>query len=457
MVVGSFEPPWSGTVVKTHGWVIPDVGKQTLHFAVCWNGLVYSLVSIGKPADLRADALAASKGDVETALVGTGRTWRAYFEDFCLCHAWEGRAVSHVAPLPVKACLLLRVGEASLAEKIWDRWTGWVHGSWNGEDAVNEKEGLEVNEPYLQNPYLVLTNCWTLSLFDQAVVAHRRGNDRLALAVTETLARVWPAAVAEATNRGLVRPSADKLRHWRPYYFSLDADRATELLTDQRRRAERRRQGIGPSVLVKDYPDPDKFKHALLRRLADCPDAASRIEFLIRHLEEEHAEESAPLLAAALCSQGDDAVEPLLVCLDSDNRLTRSVLRDDPYPVAVYPIAEAALEQILKMPFHCEPEPGEPEVNPSQIRRADAAKIRAYWMRYKGVPTVERSYRILADDQAEPRHWLAAATTIVQPASIPLSLETVTKGWDDLAWLVKDKGKLHGDTLATRRVLAWPN
>jgi hypothetical protein len=35
VVVGSFEPPWSGTVVKTHGWVIPDVGKQTLHFAVC--------------------------------------------------------------------------------------------------------------------------------------------------------------------------------------------------------------------------------------------------------------------------------------------------------------------------------------------------------------------------------------------------------------------------------------
>ena len=125
-----------------------------------------------------------------------------------------------------------------------------------------------------------------MSLFDQAVAAHRRGDDRLALVAAEMLARVWPAAVAEAIRRGFARPSPDKLRQGASY-FLLDAGRANELLADQRRRAQRRRQGIGPSVLVKDYPDPEKFKHALLRRLAECPDTASRIEFLLRHLEEE--------------------------------------------------------------------------------------------------------------------------------------------------------------------------
>ena len=234
VVVGSFEPPWSDTILKTHGWVLPDAGKQAQHFGVCWNGLVYPLVSIGKPADMRADASTATKAEVEVALVGTGRTWKAYFENFCLCHPWEGRCVYHWSPLPVKTCLLLRLGEAALAEKVWNRWTGGLW-SYSVEDQQyhDGKERVEANKPYLKDPYLVLANLWTLSLFDRAVAAHLRGDDQLALVSAETLAAAWPMVEAEAAKRGFARPSPEKIEKGVPYLV-VNADRVRELLADQR-------------------------------------------------------------------------------------------------------------------------------------------------------------------------------------------------------------------------------
>ncbi|MCI0380398.1 MAG: hypothetical protein L0215_22665 [Gemmataceae bacterium] len=43
-----------GSVVTTHGWVLPDaVAGQ--RFAVCWNGLVYPALSVGDKADWDKD------------------------------------------------------------------------------------------------------------------------------------------------------------------------------------------------------------------------------------------------------------------------------------------------------------------------------------------------------------------------------------------------------------------
>ena len=66
VIVGSFEAPW-WQIVETHGWVIPATGKAAQRFGVCWNGLVYPLVLIGKPADLRADARAAESEKLDPA------------------------------------------------------------------------------------------------------------------------------------------------------------------------------------------------------------------------------------------------------------------------------------------------------------------------------------------------------------------------------------------------------
>src|ERR1035438_3559311 len=42
-----------GGVVRTHGWVLPETNSG--NFAVCWNGLVYPVVSVGSKVDLTAD------------------------------------------------------------------------------------------------------------------------------------------------------------------------------------------------------------------------------------------------------------------------------------------------------------------------------------------------------------------------------------------------------------------
>lgn len=64
VVTGGSLPPWTGRILKTNGWVIPDTGKQRQRFGVCWNGLVYPLASVGEPADLRADAQTAANAEL---------------------------------------------------------------------------------------------------------------------------------------------------------------------------------------------------------------------------------------------------------------------------------------------------------------------------------------------------------------------------------------------------------
>jgi hypothetical protein len=250
LVVGS-ERPRSDKVVTTHGWVIPHTGPRAQRFGVCWNGLVYPVALIGKPADVRADALIAAttaKADIEGALFGTGNNWIPNFDNLCLFHPAEERSISFDLPLPIKACLLLRLGEAELAERVWNRWTSGLR-SYSSElgRVLSVEESVEPNKVILRDPYLVLANCWTLALFDQAEAAHIRRDDRLALASVKMLNSVWSSVKNEAEKRGF-REHTEKENPFPPY-FLIKPNRIRELLTDQRRRAEDRKQGAGPPVL----------------------------------------------------------------------------------------------------------------------------------------------------------------------------------------------------------------
>ncbi len=426
VVVCGFEPPWSDAVAKTHGWVLPNGGKPAQRFGVCWNGLVYPLVSIGKAADLRRDALRAAKAPAQPALYGTGRYWKPYGDDFGVCHAWEGRTVAHDSPLLIKACLLLRLGEAELAQKLCDRWTSELRTALASEqsnpayDRDYHFRTVETLERNLKDPYLVLANSWTLSLFDRAVAGHLRGDDRLALITAEMLGSAWPRITAEAAIRGFSRPSREKLEEG-ALYLLLDPRQAGELLADQWRRARERRQGTAPPVLSGDYPESEsstvlEFSVALGKEIARCSDKNRRVDLLVRELEEITSDNSP---AVFVVNEGDDAVEPLLRCVDSDTRLSRCPGREERYPMPVYPFAEQALRDVLKMPF--EPnafDDSTPKEGESKRRARQVAKIRGYWNRYKGLPLVERCFLILADDRAEPEHWLDAARTIVQPAYV---------------------------------------
>src|SRR2546425_490373 len=81
---------------------------------------------------------------------------------------WEGDWVSHTPLFPIRACLLLRLGEEELAGKVWTAWTAGM--PQHVDDDIQ-----------LRDPYLELATDWAWALFDRAVCAHMRGDDHLAL------------------------------------------------------------------------------------------------------------------------------------------------------------------------------------------------------------------------------------------------------------------------------------
>src|SRR4029079_2896904 len=117
--------------------------------------------------------------------------------------------------------------------------------------------------------------------------------------------------------------------------------------------------------------------------------------------------------------EGDAAIEPLLACFESDDRLTRSVSfsRDfgsDRHLIPVFEAAYAALVGVL----HTD------KFGPATTHGVDAAKraevaaeLRAYAKRAKGRSLAEQWYDTLADDNAPPWQWRDAALRIVQPAA----------------------------------------
>ena len=460
VLVGGYAPEWKDSVERTHGWVIPATRKQPRQFGVCWNGLVYPLLSIGKTADLRADALAAAKVEPQYNSPFTGWVWLGDYESWYFRNPNEARAVSYESPLPTKVCLLLRLGEIELAEKLWN------HGTDVLSKAALLNDAVTASQQHVKDPYFTLANCWACALYKRAKDAHLRADDRLGLAAAEMLAKVGPAVKAEAQRRGF-SPSAMA-------DSALSGDFSCGgILADQRRRAHERREKTTPAVRAGEYPDPAKFWEKFRQELERCPDKAHRIAFLIRQFEEVSSLQNAwglsfvanmPFsgffpsvdchsphpISALLAAEGDDAVEPLLACLEKDDRLTRWYPSLATLPVGVRVFAKGALEQTLKLPLPeiedeaAQPGPAEDGWETSE---AIAARVRAYWQRYKSVPPVERWYGILADDQARDR-WLVAARTIVQPASVPVTLDSMRYGFrEDFVPYSPAGEKMYGEPL----------
>ena len=100
------------------------------------HGLVYPVLTVGPAADLRADV---------TKIMETEK----------------GRGVVEWDEDLIRLCLLLRLGETQLAERYFDHLTAG---------------GLD-----LCDPYLLLAQEWTWSLFTRAANAHMGGDDNLSL------------------------------------------------------------------------------------------------------------------------------------------------------------------------------------------------------------------------------------------------------------------------------------
>ncbi|HEX4123498.1 MAG TPA: hypothetical protein VHY37_02150 [Tepidisphaeraceae bacterium] len=377
-----------GGVVKTHGWCLPLPAGRKQQFAVCWNGLIYPVVSAGGKADLGADVAALCH---EGKALGFGATP-------------EATAVAFDSRLPLKVCMLLRLGDADLAERLYAAVAPAAE-----QDVAGHKQP--------NDPYLNLSREWCWYAFDRAVCAHMWGNDVVSRDTAKLLSDALPQIEANGKKLGFTHPSPID-----PHNFNHEIPNAPyvsfvvqlpALLTDEQRRVS---EGAVQRVL--DHPEAYRNNKA-------------RIAALIRDLEIDSARQSGQPggvgldddpVAEALVKEGSDAVEPLIDCLQKDDRLTRAVSfgRDFFMSRNLLPVrgaAYAVLQRILQTETFG-------PVSDSMNRggggdtKAIVAEIRAFWAKSKGKSLARRWYDTLKDDNAGPTRWVEAAGHIVEPADV---------------------------------------
>lgn len=252
--------------------------------------------------------------------------------------------------------------------------------------------------------YLPIARCWADYAFTAALTAHLRGDATGALSAGETLTKALPQIEAPATKLGLVMPTwgDKKVAHLPDYRFT---QLLPEILADAARRVV---EPPAPTLAaVKENQSPNERIAALVDLLdefneeqSDYPGAVSL--------------RGSPIVQA-LIAEGEAAVEPLLDCLESDNRMTRSAdfrLSTVSRIVPVYHTAYVALEEIFAT-RHFGPNTARGARN---SKREEVAKeVRAFWLRAKGRTTAERWYDTLALDEAHWSQWVEAAFRIVEP------------------------------------------
>ncbi|HSE22048.1 MAG TPA: hypothetical protein VLB68_10330 [Pyrinomonadaceae bacterium] len=361
---------WGGaaTVMSTHAWLLPQAGEGGQRFIVAWNGLVYPALSVGANANLREDVLAAIETDEAQ--------WTKAVNTFPLAHyrfraSWpEALTVSHTSLLPLKACLLLRLGENLLAEKIWTAWTSHMDPKVN-DDAL-----------HLHDPYLMLAGDWIWARFERSLCAHIRGDDQLALDDARFLNATLSSIDDAITKRSsLWPPEYRKESDIRRAYFGF-LEPVPLLLADQERRLKEGRKREPLQNILGRYQEKSELVTALIQQLDQATAHQSG--------QPGGVDMSEDIIVHALIKQGDVSVEPLLIVLEQDNRLTRSVSfhRDfgkQRHIIYVYEAAYRALAAILKLSQNESITDWEELVKRGmEGRKTVAARLRTRWNTEKG-------------------------------------------------------------------------
>ena len=126
-----------------------------------------------------------------------------------------------------------------------------------------------------------------------------------------------------------------------------------------------------------------------------------------------------------LIAHGEAAMEPLLECLENDDRLTRSLNKGRisttwNHAITVRTAAFRAIQGILQTadPGHLGPWLGGGFILTREQGQTAATAIRAYWEPAKGLSNAERWYKRLADDSLPPECWIFEAGYIVETANV---------------------------------------
>lgn len=375
-------------VLQTHGWVLPAHAGIAQRFAVCWNGLVYPVLAVGEPCDLEKDVEAQLKPppDKQDGFMRRMQTYMSAPD--------EAAGVAFDMPLPLKSMLLLRLGKADLAAKVWQA-------SYTDPGSPDRKPPSAQADIYQR-----LATMWLFSFYDRAICAWMRRDDDLALVTFRQLAPLTP--IVKKTYDGL--PDTQKLPMSGEAFDFLN--QVPIYLADMERRH-------------KEAP----HKPALELGRDKFPDKAAWIKALIEDLEDVYVPQDGqpgwPMLdqsatVQALVKEGNDAVEPLLDCLEHDNRYARTVhfWRDfapNRSMISSYEAAYTALRMIFQTNFFDIRSSGQDLTNSGPEARAKVvAAIRAYWQKRKGTPQEDQWLTTLGDDNAKPEEWAEAAANIVK-------------------------------------------
>jgi hypothetical protein len=334
--------------------------SEKRRFAVCWNGAVYPVQEVGERADVKA-TIAAAIDQAE----------RKYTRDQDAAPGdSEADRVYGLTNQRLKACLLLRLGEVKLAEDFYKRARKHDHAS---EAVLIAEAGA--------------------CLYQQAENAHLRGDDDLALPAIKRYAEFLTAA-GKGDSSG-AEPD-EKL--------PIPA-KVSRLIADQERRAKVRRTAR-PSVeqrqiskLIADLENLTGYHGQMWDRITDPRQQA-------------------------ILDRRDEAIGPLLDCLENDERLTRSinVVRSYSSTTEVELVAHAALELLVQMldPYvryqdelsrcHREwTEDGDEESRQVLVRMLHACARES-----KGLTVPQTWRQVLADDRATPQQWVEAAKRLMK-------------------------------------------
>jgi len=393
---------WSGDsgVRATHGWVLPEDGASGhQRFTVAWNGWVYPMVRVGQKCDLTAAVERFIANDEARETEQRKRGPKAFVGRFGGID--ETSYTSEKLIQQLKVVLLLRLGESALAQRAFDRW--------HGMDSSKDRSKVVQEDPFLS-----LAEDWLWAGFDRAICAHMRGDDALARLTAIRLQSGQKVLLEELKKHG----SADnnrRLNDREPFGF---LGSLPKVMADQQRRAERTTKPLS------------------LDQARKISDKAQRIKALIALLDEVSARQmgqpggvslGSDSIVQALVTEGEAAVEPLIECLEHDERLTRSVhfWRDfhrSRSPLAVHEAAYVALANILQKDFFSPQSTGDDlSARESDTRKRLANSIREYWAKRGRIPLVERWYVTLQDDKAPIGDWLEAASLIVQEADVEVT------------------------------------
>lgn len=364
---------WSnrGIPTITHAWLLPasKSAASPFRFAIAWNGLVYPAVDKGE-ASLASDVRNLKR----SKWIGQKN---------------EGQSVSHETLTHSKAAVLFALNEPELAKQCIDAIGG----------------AIPPNNDFTKT----LIAEWAWSNFERAVCAHMRGDHAIAITSAHHVTSLVSQLEFESVKNELLFRVANGDLKIELDQFSKTAKRLEE---ESRRRVASTEV---PLVLKANVPK--------------ITDDSVRISSLIRNLEEVNVTQwgqpggislgSSPIVAA-LVEEGNLAVGPLLKCLESDRRLTRSVSFHRDFVrsrklIGVDQAAFVALAAILgTRTFGPLTEHAYSTSNDMDFRRQVVAEIRRYTEKYEAESESKRWYSVLKDDDALDRQWLEAAKWIVK-------------------------------------------